>query len=157
MSKSNKISASFTSAEKEAFLTKFEEAKALMPFLISLTLHDRSNSRKMGHKSVDYVRQSLEAAKAFPDELKKSFDVVEMEKDYDLVNNLLSIQITCQAFLELVDDTLMAAGIDAMEAADEVYNSLKISAKSNSNVKAAVDKISERFKGQGKKAAPSAN
>ena len=73
MSKSNKISASFSETDKEAVLAKIAEVKALMPFLIGLTLEERKTLRKMGPKSVDYVRQSLEGAKAFPDELKKSF------------------------------------------------------------------------------------
>ena len=109
MSKSNKISASFSEIDKEAVLVKIAEVKALMPFLIGLTVEERKNLRKMGPKSVDYVRQSLEGAKAFPDELKKSFDTVELEKDFTLINV---------------------------------------------NAKAMVDKISERFKGQGKKVNP---
>jgi hypothetical protein len=154
MSKSNKISASFSEINKEAVLVKIAEVKAMMPFLVSLTAEERKTLRKMGPKSVDYVRQSLEGAKAFPDELKKSFDVVEMEKDFTLINNLLGVQIACQSILESINDTMMAGGIDAMEAADEVYASLKSSAKSNVNAKAMVEKISERFKGQGKKANP---
>ena len=154
MSKSNKISASFSETDKETVLAKIAEVKALMPFLIGLTLEERKTLRKMGPKSVDYVRQSLEGAKAFPDELKKSFDTVELEKDFTLINNLLGVQIACQSVLELINDTMMAGGIDAMEASDEVYASLKSSAKSNVNAKAMVDKISERFKGQGKKANP---
>ena len=72
MSKSNKISVSFSETDKETVLAKIAEVKALMPFLIGLTLEERKTLRKMGPKSVDYVRQSLEGAKAFPDELKKS-------------------------------------------------------------------------------------
>ena len=154
MSRSNKISAAFTDAQKTAVITKIADVKTLLPFLVSLTNEERKALRKMGPKSVDYVRQSLEGAKAFPDELKKSFNTLEMDKDYILINNLLGVQVACQALLELINDTLMAGGIDAMEAADEVYASLKLSAKGNANVKTMVDKIAERFKGQGKASAP---
>lgn len=154
MSKSNKISVSFSETDKESVLEKIAEVKASLPFLVSLTIEERKKLRKMGPKSVDYVRQSLEGAKAFPDELKKSFDAVEMEKDFTLINNLLGVQIACQSILESINDTMMAGGIDAMEASDEVYASLKSSAKSNVNAKAMVDKISERFKGQGRKPKP---
>jgi hypothetical protein len=105
----------------------------------------------MGPKSVDYVRQSLEGAIAFPNELKVNFDVAEMTKDYNLINHLLGVKIACEALLESINDTLMAGGIDSIAAADEVYKSLKDSAKGNANVKAMVEKIGERFKAQGKR------
>jgi hypothetical protein len=150
MARSNKISAVFSDADKTSVVTKIDEIKTMMPFLISLTTNERIKSRKMGSKSVDYVRQCLEGAKAFPAELKQNFNTHEMERDYNLINNLLGAQVACQGLLELLNDTLMAGGVDAMEAADEVYASLKLSAKSNANVKLMVEKISQRFKGQGK-------
>jgi hypothetical protein len=151
MSKSNKISASFSEAEKKAVMLKIEAIRADMSFLTNLTAVERKKLRKMGPKSVAYVQQCLAGAKAFPNELKKSFDTPELEKDYNLIFNLLDVQVACQSLLELIDDTMMAGGIDAMEASDEVYASLKSSAKGNASVKAMVEKISERFKGQGKK------
>jgi len=99
-----------------------------------------------------YVQKCLEGALAFPEELKKSFDVSEFQKDVILFNNLLGVQIACQALAELIDDSMKAAGIDAMGAASEVYDSLKSSAKSNANVKAIVAEIGERFAAQKKHA-----
>lgn len=149
MARSNKISAVFTDAEKNDVLTKINEAKALMPFLVSLTVDERKRLKGIGNKNLAYVQKCLEGALAFPDELKKNFDVAEFQKDVTLFNNLLGTQIVCQALLELVDDSMKAAGIDSMGSASEVYDSLKSSAKSNANVKAIVAEIGERFKGQG--------
>ena len=149
MARSNKISAVFTDAEKNDVLTKINEAKALMPFLVSLTVDERKRLKGIGNKNLAYVQKCVEGALAFPDELKKNFDVAEFQKDVTLFNNLLGTQIVCQALLELVDDSMKAAGIDAMGSASEVYDSLKSSAKSNANVKAIVAEIGERFKGQG--------
>ncbi len=146
MPKTNKISAVFTDTEKVAVLSKIAETKSAMPFLISLTTDERKKSQKMGPKSLDYVRQSLEGAKAFPDELKKSFDTAEMEKDYEMANHLLGVKVAIQELYELIEDSLTACGIEAMEAANEVYASLKISAKGNASVKGMVDKIGERYK-----------
>jgi hypothetical protein len=153
MSKSNKISAVFTTEQKQSLLLKIADVKAEMPFLISLKMEERKNLRKMGPKSVAYVQQCVAGSKAFPDEMKKNFDSAELEKDYNLISNLLDIQVACQALLEMVNDTMMAGGIDAMEASDEVYNSLKYSGKKEGNVKEMVKLIGERFKGQGKKIA----
>ena len=148
---SNKISAVFTPAEKQTLLTKITEIKTQLPFLVTLTMEERKKLRKMGHKSVAYVQQCVAGAKAFPNEMKKNFDAVELEKDYDLIYNLLDVQVALQSLLESVNDTMMAGGIDAIKASDEVYASLKSSAKKDANVKEMVKLIAERFKGQGRK------
>jgi hypothetical protein len=151
MARKTKISAVLTEAEKNDVITKINEAKESMPFLISLTTEERRTLKGIGNKNLAYVQKCLEGALAFPNELKKNFDVPEFQKDVTLFNNLLGIQLACLALFESVDDTMKAAGIDAMGSASEVYDSLKSSAKSNANVKSIVAEIGERFKGQGKK------
>ena len=89
--------------------------------------------------------------------MKKSFDINEFKRDVTLFNNLLGVQIACLSLLELVDDSMKAAGIDAMTSSSEVYGALKASAKSNANVKAIVAEIAIRFKGQGTKKVLPAN
>ena len=151
MARSNKISAVFSDADKNDVVSKINAAKALMPFLISLTVDERKRLKGIGNKNLAYVQKCLEGAIAFPDELKKNFDVREFQKDVTLFNNLLGAQIVCQALAEMIDDSMKAAGIDAMGSASEVYDSLKSSAKSNANVKMIVAEIGERFKAQGRR------
>ena len=148
MARTNKISAAFAETDKNEVLTKMDEVKALMPFLISLTTVERKKLKGIGNKNLAYVQKCLEAALSFPDELKKNFNVDEFQKDVNLFNNLIRVHMICQALTELVDDSMKAAGIDAMGAAAEVYDSLKSSAKSNANVKMIVSEIAERFIGQ---------
>ena len=150
MARTTKISAVITEAEKNDVLTKINDAKALMPFLISLNTEERRTLKGIGNKNLAYVQKCLEGALAFPNELKKNFDVTEFQKDVTLFNNLLGIQLACLALFESVDDTMKAAGIDAMASSSEVYDSLKSSAKSNANVKSIVAEIGERFAAQKK-------
>jgi hypothetical protein len=150
MARKTKISAVLTEAEKNDVLTKINDAKALMPFLISLTTEERRTLKGIGNKNLAYVQKCLEGALAFPNELKKNFDVTEFQKDVVLFNNLLGIQLACLALFESIDDTMKAAGIDAMASSSEVYDSLKSSAKSNANVKSIVAEIGERFAAQKK-------
>jgi hypothetical protein len=151
MARTDKISADFTAAAKTATLAKIKEAKTQMPFLISLPEIERKNYGNMGPKSVVYANQCLVGAIAFPNELKASFNLVEYQKDVALANNLLGVRVAVASLLELIDDTMAAAGIDVMGASSEVYASLKASAKNDASVKAMVQLISERFKTQGKK------
>lgn len=151
MARTNKISGVFTEAEKAAVITKINEAKALMPFLITLTEDERKRGKGIGNKNLSYVQKCMEGAIAFPNELKKNFDTAEFKKDVELFNNLIGAYIACAALLELIDDSMKAAVIDAMGSSSEVYASLKSSAKNNANVKAIVAEIAERFKGQSNK------
>ena len=150
MARTTKISAVITEAEKTAVITKMNDAKALMPFMINLTTEERKKLKGIGNKNLAYVQKCLEGALAFPNELKRNFDVAGFQKDVALFNNLLGIQLACLALFESVDDSMKAAGIDAMGSASEVYDSLKSSAKSNANVKGIVAEIGERFAAQKK-------
>lgn len=154
MARSNKISADFSAADKDTAIQKIKDLKESMPFLVNLSVEDRKRLKGIGTKNLDYVQKCLEGALAFPDEMKKSFDVHEFQKDVSLFNNLLGVQIACLSLMELVDDSMKAAGIDSMTSASEVYNSLKSSAKNNANVKSIVAEIAIRFKGQGIKKDP---
>ena len=151
MARTNKITGTFTDAAKATVITKITEIKTLMPFLISLTVEDRKRLKGIGNKNLSYVQKCLEGAIAFPDELKKNFDTAEYKKDVEMFNSLVGAFTSCAALLELMDDSMKAAGIDAMASSSEVYASLKTSAKSNANVKAILAEIGERFKGQGNK------
>jgi hypothetical protein len=151
MSTSSRISAEIIPADKQAVLTSIAEAQAKLPFLVSLTIDERKTLRKMGQESIPYVEDTLRAVKAFPDALPPSFDKAEFERDANLVTSLRDIQIAANAFSETIDDTIMAAGVDAMSAADLAYGYLKTAAKNNVNLKQLVDQIGKRFEGQGKK------
>ena len=151
MARTNKISTDFKTGDKDVVITKLNEVIALMPFLISLSLEERKKNGNMGPKSVAYVQQCLEAAIAFPAELKANFKVAEFQNDVTLINNLMGVRVLLGSLYESVNDTIAAAGIDSMGSSSEVYDSLKSSAKSNANVKTMVELISARFKAQGRK------
>jgi hypothetical protein len=148
--RTNKISAEITPEGKALILANIEEIKTLMPYLINLSVEERKTLKSIGDKNMTFVQKCLEAALANPSELKANFDILEYQRDVNLFNNLIAIKIACQSLLELVDDSMKAAGIDAMKSSFEVYDALKASAKNNANVKAIVDDIAIRFKGQGK-------
>jgi len=150
MARMNKISADFNDDDKNKAIAKINDLKASLPFLVNLSVDDRKRLKGIGTKNLDYVQKCLEGAIAFPDEMKKSFDISEFKRDVVLFNNLLGVQIACLSLLELIDDSMKAAGIDSMTSAKEVYDSLKSSAKSNANVKAIVAEIAVRFAAQKK-------
>jgi len=143
MSTHNKVSGILTDAEQQKIIKNIDEVALALPFLINLTIENRKKMRKMGAKSIEYVNLSLQGAQNFPKALKVGFDVTEFKNDVNLYNSLLPVAIKLQALIESLDDTILAAGSDAMMAADEVYAELKSSAKKDSNVKGLVDQIAK--------------
>jgi nucleoid DNA-binding protein len=154
MAKKNKISAVLTDADKIAAITSIKAARAKLPFLISLNMEDRKNERKMASKSVDYVKQSLRGAQTFPLQMRGDFDTPEFAKDVNIVAQMWDIRVELMGFVEQLDDTIMAAGADAMQAADDVYNTLKVAAKNNTSVKTILDEIGKFYEGQKKPRTP---
>jgi len=141
----NRVSAALTETDKTAVLEALGQAKLKMPFLINLTGLERKRSRKMGAKSVEYVNLSLQGSQSFGSLIPPSVDITEFSKDVALVNQLLAIRIEVEALLEGIDDTMLAAGSDAMQYADMVYSYLKTGSKRNAGVKSITADISKRF------------
>jgi len=156
MARQNTVSAALSDTDKQTILANLDAINLLLPFLTNLSEKDRKRLRKMGKNSVEYVLDCLTGAKAFPQFLAGDFEVKEFEKDAGLTVTLFDLQVKVDALSEALNDTIMAAGSDAMVAADEVYDALKKASKRDANVKVLVDKMAKRFAGQGKKPKPTA-
>ena len=141
----NRVSAVLNDADKTAVLEALAQVKEKMPFLINLTGQERKRSRTMGAKSVEYVNLSLQSSKTFGSLIPPSVDVSEFSKDVTLVNQLLEVRMEVDAILEGIDDTMLAAGSDAMRYADLVYSYLKTGSKTNAGVKSVTADISKRY------------
>jgi len=141
----NRVSAVLNDADKTAVLEALAQVKEKMPFLINLTGQERKRSRTMGAKSVEYVNLSLQSSKTFGSLIPPSVDVSEFTKDVTLVNQLLEVRMEVDALLEGIDDTMLAAGSDAMRYADLVYSYLKTGSKTNAGVKSVTADISKRY------------
>ncbi len=147
----NKISAVLPDADKTAVMASVGQIKAKLSFVINLNNEERQNTRKMGSKSVEYVSLNLQGTQSFPGLIPADVDTAEFAKDVVLVNQLWAIRIELAALLESINDTMLAAGSDAMIKADLVYSYLKTGAKNDGAVKALVAEIAKRFEGQGRK------
>ncbi|SKB69083.1 hypothetical protein [Daejeonella lutea] len=141
----NRVSAILNDADKTAVLEALAQVKEKMPFLINLTGKERHRSRKMGAKSVEYVNLNLQGSQSFASLIPPNVDIDEFSKDVTLVNQLMSVRIEVEALLEGIDDTMLAAGSEAMQCADLVYSYLKTGAKTNAGVKGITADIAKRF------------
>jgi hypothetical protein len=151
MSLVNRVSATITSSTKEETIAKLKDIRTSLSFLVNLSEKERKTLRKLGTKRADYIPQTLEGAKNFPETLPSTFDKDEFINDATLYTMLREVQVVLSSLSEGVNDTMMSLGADLMSSADEVYGYLKKAATKNSNVKELVDRIAKQFEGQGKK------
>lgn len=152
----NLISAVLSDADRDAAKASIATAKSKTPFLISLSEDQKKGKRKMGQKSVEYVKLNLRGVQNFGKYVPAAaVDADEFAKDVNLISQLWDIRVVLASYLEEVDDTITAAGIDCMKSADNVYDYLKKAAKSDAAVKSLIEEIAKRYEKQGKKAAPS--
>ena len=153
MATRNLVSASVTDEAITAVKKGIADITAALPFLIALRAIDRRKMQTMGQKSVDFVNMALRAAETFPQYLLSSFNKDEFAKDVTLIDRLWKIRIEVAGVLEKLDDTIYAASVDAMQAANEVYDYLKTASERDQAAKAIVDDMRKRYERPSKKSA----
>lgn len=151
MATRNLVSASVTDEAMTAVKKGIADITAALPFLIALRAVDRRKMQTMGQKSVDFVNMALRAAETFPQYLLSSFDKDEFAKDVTLIDRLWKIRIEVAGVLEKLDDTIYATSVDAMQAANEVYDYLKTASARDQAAKAIVDDMRKRYERPSKK------
>lgn len=146
MSRQNLISAELPPAQKDEVMNILNTVRSLLPFLISLSVEQRIKLRKMGGRSLEFVKLAFAAANQFPQALPADFSVEEMKKDVELEGQLFEIEVSLLAITELVKDTRLALGSDNMKQAGEVYSYIKLAAKSDVNAKTLTEQMAKRYK-----------
>jgi hypothetical protein len=140
----NLVSATLTADELRDVMNAIAIIKTKLPFLLSTTPEQRKALTKMGDKSQAFVTLALELASQSQDYLPRSFNVEEMRKDVALFQQLRSIELGLTQILELVSNTAMVAGSEAMVAALTVYDSAKTNGQ-DAGIDAIVEELSQRF------------
>jgi hypothetical protein len=140
----NLVSATLTADDHKEVMNAIAIIKSKLPFLMSTTAEERKALTKMGDKSQAFVSLALDLASQSQDYLPRSFDVEEMRKDVELYQQLRPIALALTQLQELVDNTAMVAGSEAMTAALTVYNSAKVNGH-DAGVGAIVEEMGQRF------------
>ena len=134
-------------------LAKIDEAIATikdnLPFLIHLTSAERRQLFKMGDKSLGFVGNSIVAARQNQEILPSSFDLPELNRDFELAKALNEVRTNLKKITEEVDDTLLAVGSEAMRSSLNIYDYVKAAAKHQPGLKSVAEQLGERFKSIG--------
>lgn len=98
---------------------------AIMPHRFTLSMEDRQGKRKMGSRRLAYGQSANRLGVQHENVMPRQFDPNDFSKlmnYHSELNTFLSRLVQLQ---EICDDTLMAAGIDAMTYTKVVHDSLR--------------------------------
>ena len=130
----------------------------LLPLLINLGPDDRRQLPKMGPKTVDFVSRTLSYTRSNPQYQPSFIDLEDFTIDLAAVGVLREIQQPLAQIADMVEDTLLLSGSEALTAALTCYQAFKGAAKANAPGAATIAAdLSTRFPGRTAAKAPPAN
>jgi hypothetical protein len=131
--------------------TKIDEVTALLaPYLLALTPVERKELPKMGEKTIAFVEKAYDFALQNPNLVPPYLEVDAFGLDFADAHGLWTLLNTIQQLEESVDDTEMAAGSEAYQAALVFYQSVKTSAAQDiPGAKAVYEELRTRFPQRG--------
>lgn len=110
-------------ANMENMKTDFEHYK------VSLSNDERQGKRKMGPRRIGYAQIAEQGSNQHIQVMPRNLDNYLFAQVMQFIDNLRRMRAVHRAFFEMIDDTLMAAGIDAMTLAKIVHDAIRIANK----------------------------
>jgi hypothetical protein len=140
------VSGTITDKNLQAVKDALAAIEAALPLLaISLTDADRRGSRTTGEGRLPFVFYAAEIAEDNPNILPQAFDTDGFEATVALFNGLTQVLTLLDQTRQKVDDTRLAAGVQAMTGASGVYHYAQDAVKTTPGIKPIVDRMGQQF------------
>ena len=155
MPNDNRISAVLAPADKTTILQKITDIRALLPFLLNLTVKERKELFKLGDKGLGFD-EKCRTYMANNSSLVPSYvTVAEVEKDRVLRTAMLDILRELASLQEAVDDTVLTLSSEILMADLSFYQSVRQAAKRGvAGIDVIFNDLQERFPGTRKATTP---
>jgi hypothetical protein len=128
----NRVSISMPQEQNESIVKAFTTVlDILTPICVTLTPEQRQQILKMGPATIPFVNAVNSHAQQNPQFVPSYIDAVELNKDVVAVKELTMIYNLLAKIVQLLEDTIMLAGSEAMVASLPIYQSVKLAAKNN--------------------------
>lgn len=148
------IDATISPADLQAVKDAFTVVLNKLPFLVNLTSSERQKIAKTGPDSLSFVQNALAAAQDNPNIFPASFDRSGFQRDVELFAALSELQTLAESVTSQLDDTRLAVGGEAMQAATQTYSYVKAGAKNVPGLKPVAEQLGQRFKVAGRSKDP---
>ncbi len=98
---------------------------AFQQIKVSLSKEERSSRRKMGSRHAAYAQTAEQGGTQYEQIMPRHFTPYEFTQLMAFFNNLRRIRSQYDEIYEMMDDTMMAAGIDAMTFTKMVHDAIR--------------------------------
>ncbi len=148
---SNLISATFSEEDEKKAMELLAQLKALFPFGIKLTSDQKKRLAKLDDARIPFADKGIFYGEQQPLIVPPYTDLTELKKDIAFFKATRRVGAELSSLAEMVDDSRIAAGVDAYQAVLSIYNSAKGAAKQGvPGTQTIVDEMGKLFEGQGK-------
>jgi len=155
MPNDNRISAVLAPADKTTILQKITDIRALLPFLLNLTVQERKELFKLGDKGLGFDEKCKTYMANNATLVPSYVTVAEVEKDRVLRTAMLDILRELASLQEAVDDTVLTLGSEIVMADLSFYQSVRQAAKRGvAGIDVIFNDLQERFPGTRKATTP---
>ncbi|HEY6913481.1 MAG TPA: hypothetical protein VI413_02305 [Paludibacter sp.] len=145
----NLISATFTEENEKKAMELLAQLKELFPFGIKLSAIERKRLAGLDDARIPFADKGLFYGGQQPLVVPPFIDLAEYKKDLEFVKATSRVGAELMSFAEMVNDTRVAAGSDAYQAALSIYSSSKAAAKQGvPGTQTIVDEMGKLFDGQ---------
>lgn len=98
-------------------------------YKVSLSNEERQGKRKLGARRIGYAQAAGQGSNQHIQIMPRNLDNYHFNQIMQFIDCLRRMRAVQRAFYEMVDDTLMAAGIDAMTFAKMVHDAIRLANK----------------------------
>jgi hypothetical protein len=128
----NRVSISMSQEQIGTVLSALNTVHGMLaPICVTLTPDQRQQILKMGPATIPFVNAVSSNTQQNPQFIPSYVDAAELVKDVTAVKDLTTISNMLAKIVQLLDDTIMLAGSEAMVASLPIYQTIKLAAKNN--------------------------
>lgn len=98
---------------------------AFQEYKVSLSNEERQGKRKLGPRRIGYAQIAGQGSNQHIQIMPRNLDNYHFSQIMQYIDNLRRMRAVHRAYYEMVDDTMMAAGIDAMTFAKIVHDAIR--------------------------------
>ena len=139
------VNAEISSEDLTVLNTALATIKNKLPFLISLSPKEKASLSKVGDTYKPFIAKASQAVTMYPEIMPGVFDKPGFLRDYNLFTSLEPVLTNLQGLVKALDDTITAAGSDALVSSYEVYGEVKDNADRIPGLKALYDEMKAYF------------
>lgn len=145
----NQISFDLPESLREEFLIELRTLKSKLNLPANLPVAG-NKFQNMGQASKGYVLDCLQEARSAPEVPSGLLNLTEMDRDWQLVNNLDPILSELVPLTATLLNLRQLAGQDLMAAGNQIKKSFNAAAKVDTRYKTAADKLNKRYEHVGR-------